>query len=164
MHQIIKTIKKTVPALTTALTSPKLGTSLKRGACLAQNRGLSPRRDMQQWPLGDFTSSRSGEAFSPERDKASLKTWLAAWASARGRIFGELLLFSPRRGELAWARIPVLPHCSAHATQNKQTKHLSFYLTQAQTFSNSFYATTEGKTSTYNERRRILASLTLLRC
>ena len=138
MHQIIKTVKKTVLALTTALTSPKLGTSLRRGACLAQNCGLSPRRDMQQWPLGDFTSSRSGEKGSPERDKASLKTWLAAWASARGRILVELLLFLPRRGKLAWARIPVLPHCSAHATQNKQTKHFILDLTQAQTFSNPF--------------------------
>jgi len=97
MHQIIKTVKKIVPALTTALTSPKLGTSLRRGACLAQNCGLSPRRDMQQWPLGDFTSSRSGEPFSLERDKASLKTWLTAWASARGRILGDLLASSPRR-------------------------------------------------------------------
>jgi len=77
MHQITKIVKKTVPAFTTALTSPKLGTSLKWGACLAQNHGPSPRRDMQQWPLGKFTSSRSGEAFLPERDSASLKTWLA---------------------------------------------------------------------------------------
>jgi len=74
MHQIIKTVMKTVSSLTTALTSPKLGTSLRRGACLVQNRGFSPRRDMQQWPLGEFTSSRSGEAFSPERESASLKT------------------------------------------------------------------------------------------
>jgi len=36
MHQIIKTVMKTVPSLTTALTSPKLGTSLRWGACLAQ--------------------------------------------------------------------------------------------------------------------------------
>jgi len=34
--------------------------------------------------------------------------------------------------------------------------------TQAQTFSNSFYATTEGKTSTHSERQRKLASLTFL--
>jgi len=38
MHQIIKIVKKTVPALT-ALTSPKLGTSLRWGDCLAQNVG-----------------------------------------------------------------------------------------------------------------------------
>ena len=77
MHQIIKTVKKTVPALTTALTSPKLGTSLRRGACLAQNVGSRLGETCNSGPWENsraLAQARSSEAFSPERDKASLKT------------------------------------------------------------------------------------------
>jgi len=38
-----------------------------------------------------------------------------AWASARAKLLGELLLLSPTRDELAWARIVVLTHCATPA-------------------------------------------------
>jgi len=62
MQQIIQTVNKTVHALTN---------SLGRGAGLTQTAGSHPGETCNN---GDFTNSRSGEAFSPERDKASLKT------------------------------------------------------------------------------------------
>jgi len=111
-------------------------------------------------------SSRLGEAFSPERDRgvAQNVNWplrraleAESWASLCYSHLGETSSLG-REYQFSPTVLRMQP-------RNNQTKHLTFDLTQAQTFSNSFYATTEGKTSTYNERRKKkLASLTLLRC
>jgi len=62
MQQIIQTVNKTVHALTNLL---------RRGAGLTQTAGSRPSETCNS---GEFMNSRSGEAFSPERDRASLKT------------------------------------------------------------------------------------------
>jgi len=62
--------------------------------------------------LEDFASSRLGEVVSPEWDSSSLENIAPRLGERSSKKFGEFLLFSPRRDELAWARILVLSHCS----------------------------------------------------
>jgi len=55
-----------------------------------------------------------------------------AWASARGRTRVNVLQLSPRRGELAWARIaelpPVHPHAVAETTQIRPQTHMQLHI------------------------------------
>ena len=49
-----------------------------------------------------------GEPFLLERDNASLKTRIGRLSEMLEQNQGDFLLISPRRDELAWARIPAL--------------------------------------------------------
>ena len=62
MQQIIQTVKKTCHTF---------ANSLRREAGLTETADSRPGETRDS---GGFTNSRSGEAFSPERDYASLKT------------------------------------------------------------------------------------------
>jgi len=62
--------------------------------------------------------SRLGETSSLERDYSSLKTKARRLSDSSSRNQGELLLFSPKRDMLVWARILVLT--TIH-TCNKRT-------------------------------------------
>jgi len=59
--------------------------------------------------LEGFTNSRLGESVSPGQDSSSLKNIAPRLGERSSRNLGEFPLISPRRDELAWARISVLP-------------------------------------------------------
>jgi len=73
--------------------------------------------------IGFTTSSRLGEALSPEWDGLSLKTRSLRLSEMLEQNYGEFLLLSPRRDELACARILVLVivHACRVETQHKAT-------------------------------------------
>ena len=64
------------------------------------------------------SSARLGEPFLPDRGNASPKIRFGRLSEMLEQHQGELLLFSPRRDELAWERIPALSHYFTHAAPN----------------------------------------------
>jgi len=63
------------------------------------------------------TSSCLSETLSPERDGLLLKTRALHLSEMLEQNQGEFLLFSPRRDELAWARISVLATIHAYRAE-----------------------------------------------
>jgi len=103
--------------------------SLRRDAQRGVFHDFSLKRDAQR---GSFTISRSGEAFSPERDYASLKT-------KKGRLGefswqGGSLVLSPRRDKLAWAKIAEFataqPHAMAEPARIHTQTHMQLHFSQ----------------------------------
>jgi len=85
-----------------------------------------------------LTRSRLGEPLSPERDNTSLKTRALYLSSSSSRNLGQLLLFSPRRDKLAWAKIadlatvtarisrPLIPNSTFQAFYTMKTTYNSY--------------------------------------
>jgi len=99
--------------------SPRLGETSLPGRDHHSPKTKIPRLDEDASSAHWLSSSaRLGEPFSPERGNASLKTRVGRLSGMLEQHQGELLLFSPRRDELAWAKIPTLSHYFTHATPN----------------------------------------------
>ncbi|QCD92789.1 hypothetical protein DEO72_LG5g858 [Vigna unguiculata] len=86
------------------------------------------------------SSTRLGKPFSPERDNTSLKTRIGRLSEMLEQNQGELLLFSARRDELAWARIPALTTVPRMQHQKQLTQTTQFIHIRAQAFFKSFQA------------------------
>jgi len=117
-------------------------------APLHQSRSSQEPCSGEEACLAQAVGSRLGETatVAPGRFHELLLGWgLLAWArqgvaqnvnwSPEQALEAESwasLCYSPRRDELAWARIPVLPHCSTHATQ-KQSNQTSYFWSHTST-------------------------------
>ena len=81
----------------------------------AQKSNPSPGQGREQSTSGSSLRTRLGESLSPEQDSVSPKPRALRLGELLEQNLGESQLFSPRRDELAWARITVLVYCYAHA-------------------------------------------------
>ena len=107
-----------------------------------------------------FASSRLSETSSPERDNSSLKTEARRLSESLRKNQGELMLFSPRRDMLAWAKIPALAIVHACNNQTFVTKQ-RFNTFQATTTTNKPYKhETKSKQAEYCKNMQTLTSLT----
>jgi len=104
--------------------------------------------------------SRLGETSLPERDCSSFKTNARCLSDSSSRNLGKLLLVSPRRDVLAYARIPILTTIHACNSQTFETKqHLSLFQTTTTTHKHHKHET-KLKIGSYEENTKIIASLT----
>jgi len=125
-------------------TSPRLGETITESPVGFASSRLaepsSPKRD-HSLPKGEvprlsynqakhsqaLTNSCLGEPLSPKRDDTSLKTKALCLSEGSSRNLGQLLLFSPRRDQLACARISVLATISRiQARFNRRSTHHTF--------------------------------------
>jgi len=107
-----------------------------------------------------FAFSRLGETSLLERDGISLKTGAYRLSDTLRKSQGELLVLSPERDSLAWAKIS--GSSTVHACNNQVfTTKQSFSISQAITTLNKpHYHETRSKPSKNRRTNKTLASLT----
>jgi len=110
--------------------------------------------------LRGFANTRLGETILLERDGLSLKVNSLAWASTREKLLGKLLLLSPRRDKLAWAKITFLVPCFMHIWQHTKPKQYSVHSYLNPSFIQVYKSHNKSKTTTYDKRTKTLTSLT----
>jgi len=89
--------------------SPRLSGPISPGRDRSLPKTQIPRLDENASKEHQVSSrSRLGESLSPKRDNALLKTRALRLGEVLEQNLGESQLLSPKRDELAWARMTVL--------------------------------------------------------